>query len=268
MKTLLLLWHVDGPSLLLLFLLAGVHFSQGGGRAGYLIAALLTGLLCFCSPLALLSAHYLFSAHMTVHVLLLLCAGPLLLLSLSPRSGRFAALFGFVQQHPVTGWLCGVGIMWLWHLPALFNHAMSSAHEGWSLPHLAEKASLLGAGLLFSAPVLHPNPRFRIGPLPAVLYLFTACIGCSVLGLLITFAPPGTYRFFLSGHDSAGLNAVILQQWGLTQAIDQQAAGLIMWVPCCLLYVSGAMYLLLRWLRQKEETQLPEASAVPVQTDK
>jgi cytochrome c oxidase assembly factor CtaG len=54
-------------------------------------------------------------------------------------------------------------------------------------------------------------------------------------------------------HDQYGLNKMILKS-GITQSVDQQAAGLIMWVPCCLIYVTGAMYLLLHWFKQKEET--------------
>jgi len=35
--------------------------------------------------------------------------------------------------------------------------------------------------------------------------------------------------------------------WGLSQQVDQQLGGLLMWVPGCMIYVSGAMNLLLRW---------------------
>ena len=76
----------------------------------------------------------------------------------------------------------------------------------------------------------------------------------ALLGLLITFTPTNTYHHFLSMQDDYGLNKIILNDWGLTQSIDQQAAGLIMWVPCCLIYVTGAMYLLVDWFKQKEKT--------------
>jgi cytochrome c oxidase assembly factor CtaG len=85
------------------------------------------------------------------------------------------------------------------------------------------------------------------------VYLFTACLGCSLLGLLISFAPVNTYHHFLSMHDAFGINNIILNNWKLTARIDQQSAGLIMWVPCCLIYVSGAMYLLVQWFHSKEE---------------
>lgn len=220
-------------------------------RPGCFIAAMALLMLCFFSPLHVLSAHYLFSAHMTVHVVLLLCVSPLLVLLLPENFG--SAFFRFLKQHPIICWLSGVGIMWFWHVPVVFNTTMASMHhrQGFQLIHFAEAISLIVAGVLFSAPVVHSNKDFRIDAMSGVVYLFTACIGCSLLGLLITFAPANTYHLFLSMHNAYGLNKVIQQQ-GITQVVDQQAAGLIMWVPCCLIYVSGAMYLLMQWFTQKE----------------
>jgi cytochrome c oxidase assembly factor CtaG len=209
-------------------------------------------IICFFSPLHVLS-HYLFSAHMIIHVILLLLIGPLLLMSLSSDRKSFEHLFSFLKHHPIAGWLTGIGLMCFWHIPAIFNSAMSSMHQqGFSFLYIVEALSLIIAGILFSAPILHPNKRYRIDGISGVVYLFSACIGCSLLGLLITFAPEGTYRHFLSMHDQYGINRIILEN-GITKLIDQQAAGLIMWVPCCFIYVSGAMYLLVHWFNHKEE---------------
>jgi cytochrome c oxidase assembly factor CtaG len=212
--------------------------------------------LCFFSPLHILSAHYLFSAHMAVHVVLLLCVGPLLLLCLPPDGHVFPTFFLFLKNHPVAGWLTGVGIMWIWHVPVLFNATMGTMQGGCGgMTHAVETVSLILSGIIFTAPVIHPCQKFRIGALIGVVYLFTACVGCSILGLLVTFAPVGTYQHFLSPTDEYGLNNIIRQQWQITQLKDQQAAGLIMWVPCCLIYVSGAMYLLMHWFEDKEQVK-------------
>jgi cytochrome c oxidase assembly factor CtaG len=218
----------------------------------FMVTGLTVLLLCFFSPLHILSSYYLFSAHMTVHVLLLLVVGPLMVLGLPVHNNRFSSLFHFLKQHPVTGWLAGIGTMWLWHIPILFNMAMASGHHrSFDLLSIMESTSLVLAGILFSAPVIHPRKEYRLDPLSGIVYLFTACIGCSLLGLLITFAPAGTYHHFLAHHDIYGLNKIIVQS-GITQATDQQAAGLIMWVPCCFIYVGGSMYLLLKWLKEKD----------------
>lgn len=254
MKQLFSYWSFDLSSVSLMLLIIFYVLKTKRIKKSILISILALLILCFFSPLHILSAHYLFSAHMLVHVILLLCVGPLLILSLSPHRKQLVRLFSFLKQHPAVGWLAGVGIMWFWHIPLLFNTVMAQSHQSsFYFVSIVETLSLMVAGFLFSAPIIHPGKEYRIDALSGVVYLFTACIGCSLLGLLISFAPAGTYHHFLSMHDAWGLNEIILQQWGLTQAIDQQAAGLIMWVPCCLFYVTGAMYLLVQWFKQKEE---------------
>ncbi len=51
-------------------------------RFFYFISALLLIIVCIDSPLYFIGENYLFSAHMIVHVLLLLIAGPLLVASI------------------------------------------------------------------------------------------------------------------------------------------------------------------------------------------
>lgn len=251
-------WQFDWTSAALLLLLLCFGLTTKAVRTACFWCAFVVAFICLFSPLHLLSSHYLFSAHMTVHVLLLLVIGPLLVLGLPQQGEMLLSFFSFLKQHPLAGWLTGLGAMWFWHVPLVFNAAMGEAHQTHlSLVALLETASLVFAGVLFAAPVLHPDKACRIDALSGVVYLFTACIGCSLLGLLITFAPGGTYHHFLSRHDSEGLNQIILRA-GITQAIDQQAAGLIMWVPCCLLYVTGALYLLVQWFGQKEATPLKQ----------
>lgn len=60
------------------------------------------------------------------------------------------------------------------------------------------------------------------------------------------------YHHFLSMNDAYQLNNIILNQWKINKTTDQQAAGLIMWVPCCLLYVVYALYLLEKWFNEKD----------------
>jgi cytochrome c oxidase assembly factor CtaG len=255
MKQLLTYWSFDLSSVILfLVVTAFVVTTKGSGNKRTILITSLLLIICLFSPLHLLSSQYLFSAHMVVHIILLLWVGPLLVMSLSPEQKRFKKFFEFVKKHPVFSWLTGVGIMWLWHVPLVFNSVMSSMHHSsFNVVFITEILGLILAGILFSAPIIHPNKDYRIDALSGVVYLFTACIGCSLLGLLITFAPIGTYHHYLSMHDGYGLNKIIVRS-GITQLVDQQAAGLIMWVPCCLIYVTGITYLLVRWFKQKEET--------------
>jgi cytochrome c oxidase assembly factor CtaG len=252
MKQLFTYWSFDLSSLLLfLIIVAFVIIAKSFSKRNITILFFILLVICFFSPLNTLS-HYLFSAHMIVHVILLLCIAPLLVMCLTENKKQFHEFFLFLKQHPALSWLSGIGIMWFWHVPVIFNSSMTSMHQNGFFISVIELLSLVIAGFLFSAPILHPNKEYRIDALSGVMYLFTACIGCSLLGLLITFSPVGVYQHFLSMHDEHGLNEIILKS-GMTQSIDQQAAGLIMWVPCCLIYVTAAMYLLVQWFKQKEE---------------
>lgn len=231
------------------------HHFKAGAYIKPLTLALALTILCFYSPLYLLSQEYLFSAHMVVHVLLLLVIGPLLVLALTKSSSHLQLdkISTLLFKQPLLGWVAGVGIMWIWHLPVVFNYAMNVGHTSpmaGALVHLVENSSLLLAGMLFSWPLIAPATQYRLPALSGVVYLFTACIGCSLLGLLITFAPGGLYRHFLSALDPLALNDIIVNQWQINQSTDQQIAGLIMWVPCCLLYVVYALYLLVNWFNE------------------
>jgi len=204
--------------------------------------------ICFFSPLQAL-AMTSFSMHMSVHVILLLLVGPCMILGLSStHRSRQQRFFRWLKDHAWVSWVVGMGTMWIWHIPVIFNSGMRSMaaqmHHGFNWTHFAEAVSLVLAGTIYSAPVIHPVPECRLGGLKGIIYLVTACTGCSVLGLLITFAPPGIYRF----------NEMMEHAAAISPVTDQQIAGLIMWVPCCFVYISGAIYIMAGWLNIREKT--------------
>ena len=148
--------------------------------------------------------------------------------------------------------MTGLGIMWFWHIPVVFDNAFPANHQTFSILPAVHTFSLLIAGVLFSWPILGPQKQYRLSPPLGVVYLFTACIGCSLLGLLLTFSPLGVYRHYLE-PDHFGFLPLIRNQWNISSKDDQQAAGLIMWVPCCFIYLAGSVYLMRQWLVEKEE---------------
>jgi putative membrane protein len=258
MSVLLSIWQIDLTSVVFFLFVGGwaILTQRRARRIKYeaLAVLLLVLALCCFSPLAVLSEYYLLSAHMCVHVLLLLVAGPLLLLLLS--KGRSAPI-RYAADQPLAAWLAGVATMWFWHVPPVFNFFMDiNAHQGTGAfvlkpLQLIEQLSLVGSGCLFASPFVYGSANAGVMSTPkGVLYLFTACVGCSLLGLLITFAPAGIYHHYLAGFDERHLNAMIAGRWGLTRTVDQQIAGLIMWVPCCFVYVAGALFLLIKWFNE------------------
>lgn len=164
---------------------------------------------------------------------------------------------------PFICWFTGVGIMWFWHIPSIFNHAfgMHTMINSTSINVLmfAEIVSLLIGGMIFCWPIINPYKQYRIPPITGVLYLSTACVFCSLLGLLITFAPAGTYFHYENLTDSYGYLSTIRNEWKISAAVDQQMAGLIMWVPCCLIYLTASMILLIKWfdVKQSENSIIP-----------
>ncbi|MGI4835589.1 MAG: cytochrome c oxidase assembly protein [Janthinobacterium lividum] len=276
-------WSLNPWALGLLAALGAAYWWLASGRwqrggAAYAAALGLLALVEF-SPLHYLGMHALFSAHMVAHVLLLLLAGPLLVLGLPPHPTprAAAALHRFstwLGPRAWLGWGAGVGIMWLLHVPAVFDASFAGMDQPWSPLPLLHPALMLVAGALFSWPLFGPvaagedeaaGAGARLHPLAGVLYLFTACVACSLLGMLITFAPFGTYlHYYLAANPAAAAaphHLVAAVPFGLSLLEDQQAAGLIMWVPCCLLYLGGCLYL----IGQYFSLPAPPAVAAPGQ---
>jgi cytochrome c oxidase assembly factor CtaG len=210
------------------------------GHPAYLGAALVVFLVALISPLSSLADGYLFSAHMVQHILLVLIVPALLLLSL-PRSVSLPRSLN-VFTHPFIGWLAGVGAMWLWHAPALCNAATTSRAVS-----AIQTSSLLLMGSVFWWQVLAPRDAERLSPAAGIAYLFTACTACSVLGIILTFAPVSICPVYQQPIDRLGILGTIRGDWGLTSDRDQQIGGLLMWVPMCLIYLAAILAQLARW---------------------
>ena len=210
-------------------------------RILYLLTALAVFVLTLMSPLNALAAGYLFSAHMLQHILLLLIVPALVLMSLQrwvslgPRSWAIA--------NPLVGWIAGVSAMWLWHARPLCNAAVSS-----QLVSGLQTCSLLVLGTIFWRQILAPREEERMSPPGAVVYLFSACVACSILGILITFSPVSVCPIYAQPPvDRLGILNLIQGSWAITPEKDQQVGGLLMWVPMCLVYLSAIVAQLARW---------------------
>ena len=116
--------------------------------------------LALVSPLDTLADTYLFSAHMMQHILLILIVPPLWIMGIPPHLLRKVLrrpALAKLEHHlafPILAWSLGVGTMWLWHWPPLYNRAL--AHE--SL-HIAEHLLFLVTAVIFWWPVMAPLER-------------------------------------------------------------------------------------------------------------
>ncbi len=223
-------------------------------QAWYYFVGVVVLLFAQCSPLDTLGDTYLFSAHMIQHLLLLLIVPPLLILGLpawlveqwlgSPR----VRVVERVLRQPAVAWLLGIGAMYLWHIPALYNATLAHADI-----HIGEHLCFLITGVIFWWPVCAPLPTSRYAPLAAMLYLFTAAVASSLLGIILTFASPSLYAVYLHPVDTRGFLSLIRDGWGLSPAMDQQFGGLIMWVPGGLVYLCAIVGTFACWQGESDE---------------
>jgi putative membrane protein len=132
--------------------------------------------------------------------------------------------------------------MWLWHAPVMCNAAATSV----PVQHL-QTLSLLAMGGAYWWPVIGPLRGQRLEPLRAAAYLFSACVACTILGIIVTFSPVSPCNAFAHPVDPAGALALVRDQWGLTAKMDQEIGGLLMWVPTCFVYTAAILAMLGRY---------------------
>jgi putative membrane protein len=269
-----LTWSWDGRTLLSLELLTGIYtlgvfrlwlhagrghgvtFRQAAAFGGTMIALL----LALVSPIDTLSAS-LFAAHMTQHMILMLIAAPLFVLSAFPVAlcwalprrwahqtanslRRLSGLWHWITQ-PLITWTIFAVVLWLWHVPRLYDAPLEN-----NTIHLFEHLCFFAAAALFWWVLIRPvgNKQVKYGL--NVLYLFTTALQSSALGALLTFSSQPWYASYRNAPDLLGVGRLG----------DQQLAGLIMWLPGGILYVLLAAGYFAVWLNAIERT-MPSRTA-------
>jgi putative membrane protein len=213
------------------------------------IAAILVMLTALVSPLDGLGEDYLFSAHMVQHLLLGDIAPLLILLSLSrvimrPLTRRLQALERALGPlaHPATALVLWLGLVYLWHVPALYDAALEHAPV-----HALQHVAFFTAGMLVWWPLIQPVPmRHRLTGMWTFGYIGTAKVGLAALGLYLTWSGTVAYTYYES----------VPRIWGLSAISDQNVGGAIMMVEQSLLLVTVLAILFSRMLVQSEQDEL------------
>jgi cytochrome c oxidase assembly factor CtaG len=212
------------------------------------LAALLAVVAALISPIDRL-AEQLLVMHMVQHVLLLDVVPILLLLGLTrvllrPLTRRLTALERRAGRlaHPVFAVVLYVGVMWLWHVPALYDGALR--HEG---VHVLEHLSFAFAGGLYWWHLLSPiRSRLRLGGLGPGVYMASTKLLVGLLGIVLTFAPGALYGFYEHGP----------RYWGLSPSDDQSVAGLVMALEQSIAMGIALAWLFARMLAESEREEL------------
>lgn len=231
---------------------AGLRLSRA---ALSFLAGILVLLLALESPLDVLGDTYLFSAHMLQHLLLELVIPPLLILGIpASLAGRvmdhpLAGRAGRVLGQPVAAWILGIGTLWAWHAPALYNAALENENI-----HIVQHLCFLVTATIFWWPVATPARERRLPPPVAVFYLMAAGMASTLLGILLAFAPRILYPAYLHPADPLGILPLIREGWGLSPAADQRLGGLFLWIPGGLAYLGAMLVTLARWFIAGEDS--------------
>jgi len=250
-------WTFEPGAVLALSVLAGayaVRWRRARGSAGpaaapgWRLASFAAGVLLLAvaliSPVDRL-AEQAFAVHMVQHLLLIDIASVLLIVGLTkvilrPATKRLQGLER--AAGPFGGPIFAIGfyvaVMWLWHVPALYDAALQSAPV-----HVLEHLLFASAGLLYWWHLLSPiRARRRLGGMGPVAYMLVTKLLVGLLGIAITFAPGTLYGFY---ENQAPI-------WGLTAQTDQQAAGAVMAIEQSIVMGVALVFLFVRALQESE----------------
>jgi putative membrane protein len=226
-----------------------LHASSPKLISGWRLVAFLAGMagiwVAVGSPLEAFDDVSL-TVHMVQHLLLMSISPPLILLGwpalplmrglprwvvrrmVGPvsRSDFFKSLEDVVT-HPVVCWLGAAFALIGWHIPAVFDKAVS-----WDWLHEFEHASFLATGLLFWWPVVQPWPSIHRWPRWLIpLYLFCATLPCDVVSAFLVFCDRVVYASYASGP----------RIFGMSPLQDQEGAAALMWVCVTLILLAPAV---------------------------
>ncbi|WP_026449659.1 cytochrome c oxidase assembly protein [Aequorivita capsosiphonis] len=245
-------------------------------------SALLFIYITIGSPVSQLNNFGLHSVIMLQQFFILMLVPVLILKSLPSELFKETRLASFnFSKNPsyaiVAFWIIGAIAMWGGHL---LSAAILSSKTGvaicgivvskgsWitHIPGILIMGLVLWAGLIFSFPIFHPDSSKRLAPVASVIYLFTACLSCSLLGLYVAFSASAA-----SAAEAVPFFTTLRNPIPLSVRTDQEIAGMIMWVPGCIFYVVLSMGILLRWYNDPitETEKNPETiktSTIPKKT--
>jgi putative membrane protein len=243
---------------------AGVGRGVQVRQAWSFAAGMLTLVAALLSPIDPF-AEALNWVHMVQHMLLMMVAAPLCIIGAPGivaiwampvrwRHGAAVLLHAaerwrirrYFLWQPIVLWLLFAFVLWIWHLPALYEAALRHPRL-----HDFQHLGFFLAACLFWRVLLDPLSRLRLNPALAVLYLFTASLHATLLGVFMALSPRPWYGWYVARTE----------EWNLTPLEDQQLAGFIMWMPACMIYALAAAVVFGLWLHRPTNQAPPIPSS-------
>ena len=229
-------------------------------RLASFLAGMALVLVALVSPVDRL-AEQLFFMHMTQHLLLLDLAPILVLLGLTkvilrPATRRLMRVERAAGPlaHPVFAIGVYVVVMWIWHVPAIYDAALEHP-----VVHVLEHVTFGLAGGLYWWHLLSPiRSRKRLGGMGPVAYMVATKVLVGLLGVGLAFAPDAIYDFYERQPQS--------DPTALSPGTDQAIGGLIMATEQSIVMGIALAYLFIRALAESDrQNEREERYSDPVE---
>ena len=199
-------------------------------------------------PIHDLAERYLYSMHMTQHLLFTLVAAPILIAGmpvwllrelLAPAPIR--RLFRFMTR-PLVALIFFNAVLLFTHWPDVV-----AASVGSELVHLGLHVLIVTSALVMWWPVMSPLPEMPSLPPPGqMLYLFLQSLAPTIPASFLTFGHKPLYPVY----------ATFPRIWGIDALTDQLIAGLIMKLLGGLLLWGVIAVIFFRWYNQEQRDGL------------
>jgi putative membrane protein len=208
-------------------------------------SAMLLILVALVSPLAALDDELVW-VHMAQHLVLSDLAALLIVLGLTgPLLQPLLATRGLgwlrVLAHPAVALPLWLADLYLWHVPALYQAALSS-----QAVHALEHACFAGFGIAMWMALVGPLPKPDwFGNGARLIYVIVVRFGGAVLANVLLWAGSPLYPDYAAGEAVHGISPLA----------DQGAAGVVMMIEQGLVTLGLFAWLFFRAAQQSDERQ-------------
>lgn len=210
------------------------------------LGGLVVLMVAYVSPLAGM-ADELLTFHMIQHLLIMDVAALLFVLGLTgPVMQPLLAMRGFRWlrhlANPVVALLVWAGLLYVWHIPALYQAATFDSQFVHAVQHLC----FFSAGLAFWMSLLGPLPKPAwFNGAAAAGFAFAIRLIGAVLANILMWSGSVLYARYDASEAARGVDPLT----------DQGTAGVVMMAESTVVTVGVLSWLLLRWARHDTERQ-------------
>jgi putative membrane protein len=215
-------------------------------RQGFFLAGLIVLMIAYVSPLEGL-ADELLTYHMIQHLLIMDVAALFFVLGLTgpvmqPLLVRRPFRWLRHLANPIIALLIWAALLYVWHIPALYEAATFDSDFVHALQHLC----FFTAGIAFWMSLLGPLPKPAwFGAASSAWFVFGISLVGAVLANVLMWSGSVIYGRYSAGEAEHHIS-------GLT---DQGTAGVVMMAESTVITLAILTWLLLQWARRDSERQ-------------